>query len=371
MAIRSDAALIKEIDHENRVIRFGKKKLKKVTGSKFSTILGKDEYGSQFEIACEMAGLYKEYTSTKQTEAGNALEPVIRSYVRTYAKEFLSDGLNCSEKNVIGIEEPVPSMMCDHEHFPDRGIFGGLVDGYVLVDGKRTAVLEIKTAGREDKWIDAETGTRTGIPVNYRYQAALYAHLSGLKKIVFAAGFLRDDHYDDPLTWTPNKENCQIIVIDAPDISEELLCAEKWYTEYLEAGVTPEWTEKDEKIVEYLQSEIREAAPKELRTLMSEYAELDKELSGYGDVSDKIYNIKKEMENRKDAIKEHMTQMFEPGQKKRIEEEGDLKFSITRSIKKDVDKERMKEDGIYDEYLKEKESFTLSIKKEKIENEKE
>jgi|GEM_PF-269053 len=365
MTIKSDAKMIKDIDYENNVIRFEKKDLKKITGSRFSTILGKDEYDTTFNVACEMAGLYNEYESTKYTEAGNALESVMRSYLRTNAKEFLSEGLNCSEKNVIGIEEPIPSMQCGYDHFPDKGIFGGMVDGYVLVDGKRAAVLEIKTASREDKWVDPETGTRTGVPVNYRYQAALYAHLSGLKKIVYVAGFLRENHYEDPLTWSPNRENCQIIVIDAPDISEELLNAENWYREHLEAGVTPEWTEKDEAIVEYLQLAVQEPPPKDLKTLMMEYAELDKELSRYADVSKEISEIEKEMNSRKEAIKEQMMPMFEPGQKKYIEEEGGLKFSVTRSMKDDVDKDRMKEDGVYDKYLKQKESFTLRINADK------
>jgi hypothetical protein len=368
MTIKSNAALITDIDHENRVIRFDKKKKpKKVTGSRFSTILGKDDYNTAFSVACEMAYLYKDDAPSKHTEAGDVLEPVIRSYVRTNAKEFLSEGLNCSDGDVIGVEEPVPSMMCGHDHFPDGGIFGGMVDGYVLVNGKRVAVLEIKTTNNEAKWIDAETGTRTGVPINYCYQTALYAHLSGLKKIVFAAGFLRDEHYDDLSAWSPDEENCQILIVDAPDISEELLAADKWYEEYLEAGVTPEWTEKDEEIVEYLQSAIQEPPPKDLKTLMSEYAELDKELDTYADVSEKISVIKKGMDERKEAVREYMMQMFEPGQKKRVEEEGHLKFSVTRSVRTDLDRDRMKEDGVYDKYLKEKESFTLSVRKEKEE----
>ena len=361
MTIKTNAEMIQSIDYKNHVIRFSKGDLKKVTGSRFSSIIGKNRYETPFSTACEMAGLYSEYESTKYTEAGDKLEPVMRSYLRTNAGEFLSKELGCSPKSVIGVEEPVSKFMCGHEHFPDRGIFGGMVDGYVVVDGKRAAVLEIKTSSREDEWIDPATGTRSAIPINYSYQTALYAHLSGLKKIVFVAGFLRDNHYDDLLSWSPNKDNCQVIVIDAPDISKEMAAAEKWYKKHLEAGVTPEWTEKDEEIVEYLRSAVDGAAPKDLETLMAEYAECRKELSRYADVSEKIGVIKKEMDSLRDTIKEHMEKMFEPGQNKHTIEDLGLVFSVTKSASDEVDKDRMKEDGVYDRYVKQKESFRINV----------
>ena len=79
-----------------------------------------------------------------------------------------------------------------------------MVDGYVLVDGKRDAILEIKTSHDFDKWKD-ENGLPTNVPMGYMLQASLYAELAGLDRIVFAVGFLKDpEDYLRPNSWKPS-----------------------------------------------------------------------------------------------------------------------------------------------------------------------
>ncbi len=109
--------------------------------------------------------------------------------------------LGCSQDEVQ-VEEPVAADKCGYDHFHDNELFGGLVDGYINVNGKHTAILEIKTASSRDRWLDDE-GKVTVAPPDYLLQAGLYAELSGLDEIVFAVGFLEEDDYDRPAFWVP------------------------------------------------------------------------------------------------------------------------------------------------------------------------
>jgi hypothetical protein len=281
MTIKCNVSLIKEIDYKNRVIHFDQTKFRKITGSRFGTVIGKNEYETPFSAACEMASIYSEYESTIFTETGNVLEPVIRSYLRANAKELLGERFDLKNDDVIGVEEPMSSVLCGYDHFQNEDKFGGLVDGYILVNGKRVAILEIKTAGREDKWID-EFGTRSKVPVSYVLQASLYAKLSGLDKIVFVAGFLREGHYKDPHSWIPCNDNCAVIVTDrAADISESMDVAGEWYRAHMTGGVTPQWDDEnkdDLEIVDALTKALQSPPKKDLQDLMKEYIRIDDEI---------------------------------------------------------------------------------------------
>jgi predicted phage-related endonuclease len=363
MSLKTNTEIVQKIDYENKIIRFNpSSNLKKITGSKLASILGESEYDSPFKLACEITGIYSKHESTKFTDAGNALEPVMRSYVRTNAEELVRDALGVVDGDIIGVLDPVPSSLCGYDHFPDAGVFGGLVDGYVVVNGEKVAVLEIKTASNESKWIDKQTGTRTEVPRNYLLQAALYAKLSGLKKIVFVAGFLRENHYVDTDTWIPNKENCQVIVIDAPDISDEMEIAEDWYNRYPAGGVTPEWTEKDSEIVETLQLQIQGPPGKDLAEITEEYANVLYRLSVYDDVASEIDFLEKRRKELGESIKESIIGSQNDGRPKMIVESDGYLFTVSRTSRTDIDKDKLKEDGLLDKYQKETVSFRFTAK---------
>jgi predicted phage-related endonuclease len=364
MSIKTNTEIVQKIDYENRVIRFDAPSsgLKKITGSKLASILGENAYDTPFELACSITGIYSKHESSKFTDAGNALEPVMRSYVRTNAEELVREALGVAEGSIVGVLDPVPNSLCGYDHFPDAGIFGGMVDGYVVVNGEKVAVLEIKTASNESKWIDKLTGTRTEVPRNYLLQAALYAKLSGLKKIVFVAGFLRDNHYEDTNTWVPNKENCQVIVIDAPDISDEMEIAEDWYNRYPAGGVTPEWTEKDSEIVETLQLQIQGPPGKDLAEITEEYANVLYRLSEYEDVTSEINALEKRKKELSESIKESIIGSQNDGRPKMIVESDGYSFVVSRTSRTDIDKDKLKEDGLLEKYQKENVSYALRVK---------
>lgn len=242
-----------EIDDETKTVVFDLYRRKKISGTKLGPILGMSELSTPFKIACEMAGLYPGDKSNKYMEAGNVLEPKIRSYVRKIANAEIPKLLGIGEGTPIVIEEPVEKEKCGYDHFHDHKLFGGLVDGYVAYGGKRMAILEIKTSHDKQKWLD-EDGNVSVIPPTYMMQAGLYAELSKLDSIVFAVAFLEDGDYDRPAFWTPNENNTYLVKADKPDMAKPMADAEKWYREHIDCGVTPEWTDRDEEIVKYLKA---------------------------------------------------------------------------------------------------------------------
>ena len=251
MAFDGRAGIV-DIDEDEKVVIFDTYKLKKITGTRVGPILGMSEFSSPFKVACELAGLYPGDKANKYIDAGNILEPVLRDYLAA-RPNLMRDALSVPEGSKVGIEEPVPKEQCGYDHFHDNKVFGGLVDGYIAYGGKRQAILEIKTSHDKERWLDEE-GNVTIVPQTYMMQAGLYAELSGLDKIVFAVGFLEDADYDRPNFWVPTPENTVLITVDRPDMSGPMTDAEKWYHEYIDAGETPAWTDKDADLVKWLKS---------------------------------------------------------------------------------------------------------------------
>lgn len=242
---------ILEISDEERTVYFETWKPKKISGSKIGAILGYSEFATPFKVACELAGIYPGDGPNKYIDAGNILEPVIRDYVGHSATRMLTEALG--EDGKFAIELPVPKEMCGYDHFHDSKLFGGMVDGYVLKDGKRDSIFEVKTSSHRDSWTDSD-GNITKVPMGYLLQASLYAELSGLDRIVFAVGFLEESDYQGPSRWKPTSDNTYLVVKEKPDMAPYLSEAESWYREYILSGYTPEWSDKDAELLKYLRA---------------------------------------------------------------------------------------------------------------------
>lgn len=253
---------IKNIDSEERSFEFSMKKIGKVTGSRLLSILGRDPYSTEFKAACQIARLFSEDTRNKYTEAGSTIEPIVRSYVRENWKMLLGEKMGLHSDDVLTVEDPIPAKDCGWDHFHENEIFGGMVDGYILLNGERYAVLEMKTSSDREGWLDEE-GNYTKIPEGYLLQTNLYAELSKLDKIVFAVAFLTEADYDAPENFVAGEDNTVVIVLDKGDISEEMRVCEEWYRTYILEGRTPGWTEKDEELVDALSTNHIELLPDE------------------------------------------------------------------------------------------------------------
>lgn len=249
---------IVEIDEDEHTVIFDTWKPKKITGHRIGGIFGFSEFSTPFKVACEIAGLYPGDKANKYIDAGNAIEPILRKYARTKVDAIAAD---LGMTGAMGVEEPAPAEMCQYDHFHTEKLFGGMVDGYITRDGRRSAILEIKTAGDRSRWLD-EAGGYTNVPMSYMMQASLYAQLSKLDKVVFVVGFLEEEDYRIPGKWVPTEENTCIVIKDRLDMTQYMKDAEDWYNEYIRNGYTPEWTEKDAELLKYLRAGMKKIKKK-------------------------------------------------------------------------------------------------------------
>ena len=136
---------LKRIDLEKRVVEFDPEtKHGKITGSRFLAVLGRDKYMSDFKAACLIARVFYDDTKTVFTEAGEIVEPIMRGYARENRDTILAETLELDAGEEIKVEEPVDKRDCYFDHFRKNKVFGGLVDGFITVKGRRYAILEIK-----------------------------------------------------------------------------------------------------------------------------------------------------------------------------------------------------------------------------------
>lgn len=247
-----------DIDDDTKTVIFETWKPKKISGTKIGGIFGFSEFSTPFKVACEIGGLYPGDKANKYIDAGNFLEPVLRDYLGHSSTKMLREVLSASAESQVSIEMAPEKDKCQYDHFHDNKLFGGMVDGYIRIDGKRDSVLEIKTSNDRDKWLD-ESGNVTKVPMSYQMQASLYAELAGLKKVVFLVGFLSESDYAWPARWKPSEINTSIIVMDKLDMSGYMKEAEEWYKEYILNGYTPEWTDKDKDLLKYLRAGVKHA----------------------------------------------------------------------------------------------------------------
>ena len=253
MAFDGRAGIV-DIDEDERTVVFDTYRLKKITGTRVAPILGLSEFATPFKVACELAGLYPGDKANKYIDAGNILEPVLRDYLAA-RPSLMREALGVPEGSKVGIEEPVPKEQCGYDHFHNEKVFGGMVDGYIQIDGTRDTILEIKTSSGREKWLD-EDGGYTNVPMSYMLQASLYATLSNLDRIVFLVGFLEEPDYDRPKQWVPTPENTYVIVKDRLDMTEYMDQCVQWYNEYMKGGYTPERSdsEDDQAVLKYLKA---------------------------------------------------------------------------------------------------------------------
>ncbi len=254
MAFDGRAGIV-DIDDDERIVVFDTYRLKKITGTRVAPILGMSEFATPFKVACELAGLYPGDKPNKYIDAGNILEPVLREYLGTRCNALLREPLRIPDGSKAVVEGPVPKEQCGYDHFHNDKVFGGMVDGYIQIDGKRNSILEIKTSHDREKWMD-DDGNYTNVPTSYMLQASLYAELSNLDRIVFLVGFLEDSEYDRPKQWVPTADNTRIIIKDKLDMKPYMDQCVEWYNEYIKGGYTPEWSdsEDDQMVLKYLKA---------------------------------------------------------------------------------------------------------------------
>ena len=211
------------------------KRTKKVTGTRFATILGLNPWSTPFEMWCAITKTYeKPFEDTIYTIAGKTIEPKQAEYMKkSYGMDLIT---------------PADRYGADYfnktwgDFFPENPYFGGMWD-YLGVneDGEVDTVLEMKTTKRIEDW-------QNDAPEYYALQAALYAYLLGVDNVVMVASFLEEKDYNDPSKYVPNVKNTITVEFKVseryPDFAQKVALVEQWWAEYVDTGISPVFDEK-------------------------------------------------------------------------------------------------------------------------------
>lgn len=315
------------------------KKPKKITGTRFAAIMGKNTWNTPFKTWCEITRTYEEpFEDTVYTIAGKTIEPKQAEYMR---RAYFMTGLK-TPTDIFG-ENYFKRTFGDF--FKNEPIFGGMWD-YLLYDesGKPTTVLEMKTTKRSEDW-------ENDIPEYYALQAALYAYLLGVDSVMMVASFLEDKDYKAPEAFVPSSKNTIVIPFKVseryPDFDKLIKKAEKWWKSCVEGGVSPTFDEKkDADILKVLRTNILNPET-DIESVMEEAEALQEEIER---VSATVADKEKRLKTLKDIIKEQAMKSFRDGDKSVALKSKRYVWAVSRTERKDIDKDALKADGLLDKY---------------------
>lgn len=315
------------------------KKPKKITGTRFAAIMGKNTWNTPFKTWCEITRTYEEpFEDTVYTIAGKTIEPKQAEYMR---RAYFMTGLK-TPTDIFG-ENYFKRTFGDF--FKDEPIFGGMWD-YLLYDesGKPTTVLEMKTTKRSEDW-------ENDIPEYYALQAALYAYLLGVDSVMMVASFLEDKDYKAPEAFVPSSKNTIVIPFKVseryPDFDKLIKKAEKWWKSCVEGGVSPTFDEKkDADILKVLRTNTLNPET-DIESVMKEAEALQEEIER---VSTTVADKEKRLKTLKDIIKEQAMKSFRDGDKSVALKSKRYVWAVSRTERKDIDKDALKADGLLDKY---------------------
>lgn len=232
-------------------------RLKKITGTRLGSVLGKDAYKSPLKAWAIMTGIYEEVIDPIFATAGKVLEKKLLSHV--------------NEKMGINYHNYDPYQY-GWDLFADNKYFGGIPDA----EASNAPMLEIKTTSIDDfalvydkqirgflvkkddngipivknpkgkykKWF---IDNKVVIPINYKMQLGLYLYLRNQLEGMFIICFLQKEDYAYP-------EKCDVkkreIIFEKMKINlnlfrKYLLTAEEWYEKHVLTGVSPQMTDEE------------------------------------------------------------------------------------------------------------------------------
>lgn len=326
------------------------KRTKKITGTRFATILGLNPWSTAFEMWCAITKTFElPFEDTIYTIAGKTIEPKQAEYMKkSYGMDLIT---------------PTDRYGADYfnktwgDFFPDSPHLGGMWD-YLGVDeeGKVDTVLEMKTTKRIEDW-------QNDAPEYYALQAALYAYLLGVDNVIMVASFLEEKDYADPSKFVPNIKNTITVEFKVseryPDFAEKVTQVEQWWADHVDAGISPVFDEKkDAEILKALRTH-NLTPDTDIDALIAEAeglkTEVDKATAAIADKEKRLKEIN-------DIIKEHAMKQFRPGDKK-VEVKGSTyTWAISRSETTTIDKKALEADGLLEKYQTKTEQYRMTVK---------
>ena len=334
------------------------KKPKKLTATRFATIMGLNAWSTPFSAWCEMTRTYEEpFEDSIYTIAGKVIEPKICNYLKS--------------RYFMDIKSPTDVYGQDYfkktwgDFFPDSEALGGMWD--FLGDD---FVVEVKTTKRVEDWRGSDGKVEP--PIYYKLQASLYAYLLGFDDVVMTCSFLQDKDYVNPEAFVPNVDNTVVIefkVSEAfPTFKESYVDpALKFWRDHVLTGISPVFDEKkDAEILKVLRKNVTEAEDADIAKLM---AEGDKLRASIDKAEAKIADKKKRLKEIEDTVKKSMVTQFRAGDKKVEIGTSKYTWTLTKSERNSLDSTALKKElpDVFKKYTKVSEVYTLKTAEVKAE----
>lgn len=327
------------------------KRPKKMTATRFASVIGLNPWSTPFEMWCEITKTYqKPFEDTIYTIAGKTIESKQIEYMR---KAYVMDNL-VTPTDVYG-EDYFNKTWGDF--FKDTAIFGGMWDSLLNgEDDKPEAVLEFKTTKRSEDWAQ-------DVPEYYALQAALYAYLLGVDDVIMVASFLETKDYDKPDKFKPSAKNTITVEFKVseryPDFSSKIETATAWWNAHVVTGISPSFDEKkDAEILKALRTN-NLTPDTDIDALISEAETLKTDVDK---VMAAVADKEKRLKELGDIIKEHAIGKFRDGDKKVEVKGGTYTWAVARSETTTIDKETLKADGLLEKYSKTTETYRMTVK---------
>jgi len=334
----------------NTVVVDPPKKPKKLTATRFATIMGLNAWSTPFSAWCEMTRTYEEpFVDSIYTIAGKVIEPKICDYLR--------------ERYFMDIKSPTDVYGPDYfkktwgDFFHDVEALGGMWD--FLGDD---FVVEVKTTKRVEDWRGVDGKVEP--PIYYKLQASLYAYLLGFDNVVMTCSFLQDKDYEDPEAFEPTVDNTVVIEFKLseafPTFKESYIDpALKFWRDHVLTGISPEFDEKkDANILKELRKNVTEASDKDIAKLM---AEADKLRVSVDKAEARIADKKKRIKEIEDQVKESMKSQFRDGDKKVEIASKKYTWTLSKSERNSLDSTKLKKElpDVFIKYSKKSEVYSL------------
>lgn len=348
-------------NNKNIILSEVPKQRLRITGHRISSVLGLNEYQSEFGAWAEITKLVKlPFEDNKYTLFGKTVEPRLIDLIRD---KF---------PNVMSIEEYYGNNIERYRwnnFIEESNVFGGIIDAVATMNDKKTLtmIVECKSSSKPHLWSNGN------IPVDYLLQGCLYSYLKGLDRVLFVCCFPQDLDYNHPEQFVPNNSNTIMTVKKIKDVriemkdgslltfEEVIKYCEDWWDKYIETGISPEFDETKDK--EYLDI-IRTSKPlndNSLEDLCDRAMELVKEIDMLKENSG-INSKEKELKILEESIKQGLMNNLGEGETKISCKQ----YSLSGTIKEKFNEKQFAKENpkTYEKYVEKELTYRLSKKKE-------
>ena len=318
----------------------------RISGTQLAGIVGLSPWATPYSVAVDILGMCDEddVGNLPAVKAGKYLEPVIMNYLDK------TNILPNTHADVLFPHYEEGNHNDWKPHFTDD-VFTGHVDGIAghvenAYDG--FGIVECKTTTNESAW-DWENNIP---PTYYWIQASLYAHFFGYDDIYFVVGILTEEEQEHPELFQPNaipnyvpidpnvpsRLNVRVMKCPIyPDFDSVLDKAREFYDTYIRPGVLPAPnpdSKIDANLTAILDAQIctdEDAIPK-----FTEWLNLNEQIA--------------QMQTQAEVYKKFLTTYLETHHRKGISN-GKISYILSDYSRNNVDTDKMKQDGIYEQYI--------------------